>query len=127
MQAVRIKNRLSLHSVWDFTFKTSGSLSSGKVDHFQRGQHGSVSFGISNYVLGLYKYSYLSVQERRMMASVWAGLDIPESVRGLIGKMRLVGNTLRAGWKYRDFAPISMAKALAIQVKGFLFDRSPVL
>ena len=31
MQAVRIKNRLSLHSVWDFTFKTSGSLSFGKV------------------------------------------------------------------------------------------------
>ena len=48
MQAVRIKNRLSLHSVWDFTFKTSGSLSVGKVDHFQRGQHGSVSFGISS-------------------------------------------------------------------------------
>jgi hypothetical protein len=31
MQAERIKNRSSLHSVWDFSFKTSGSLSIGKV------------------------------------------------------------------------------------------------
>ena len=47
MQAERIINRSSLHSVWDYLVKTSGSLSIGRVDHFQRGQHGSVSFGIS--------------------------------------------------------------------------------
>ena len=48
MQAERIINRSSLHSVWDYLVKTSGSLSIGKLDHFQRGQQGSVSFGISN-------------------------------------------------------------------------------
>ena len=62
-----------------------------------------------------------------MMDSVWAGLDLHENVRGIAGKLRLVGNTLRAGWKYREFAPISMARALTIQVKGFFFDRNPAL
>lgn len=82
---------------------------------------------LGDYVLGLYKYSSLSHQERRMMDSVWAGLDVHESVDGFVGKIKLVGNTMRAGWKYREFAPTSMAKALWIQVKGFLFERNPVL
>lgn len=82
---------------------------------------------LGDYVLGLYKYSSLSAPERRMMDSVWTGLDLHESVRGVVGKLRLVGNTLRAGWKYREFAPISMVEALWIQVKGFLFDRDPSL
>ena len=82
---------------------------------------------LGDYVLGIYGYSSLSASERRMMDSVWSGLDLHESVRGFIGKLRLVGNTLRAGWKYREFAPISMMEALWIQVKGFLFERNPVL
>ena len=80
---------------------------------------------LGDYVLGFYKYSSLSAPERRMMDSVWVGLDLHESVRGFAGKLRLVGNTLRAGWKYREFAPITMARSLAIQVKGFFFDRNP--
>ena len=47
MQAVGIKNLSSLHSFLDFDFKTSGSLSFGKVDQFRKGQQGSFSFGIS--------------------------------------------------------------------------------
>lgn len=82
---------------------------------------------LGDYILGLREYSSLSAPERRMMDSVWAGLDLHESVRGFAGKIRLVGNTLRAGWKYREFASISMAKALAIQVKGFFFEREPAL
>ncbi len=82
---------------------------------------------LGEFVLGEREERALTNPERRMMDSVWAGLDLHESVKGFIGKIRLVGNTLRAGWKYREFAPISMAKALAIQVKGFLFDRNPVL
>lgn len=82
---------------------------------------------LGEFVLGEREEWALTGPERRMMDSVWAGLDLHESVKGFIGKMRLVGNTLRAGWKYREFAPISMAKALAIQVKGFLFERNPVL
>ena len=80
---------------------------------------------LGDYILGLNKYSSLSAQERLMMDSVWAGLDLHESVRGPVGKLRLVGNTLRARWKYRDFSSISMLKALGIQVKGFLLEKVP--
>lgn len=97
------------------------------VDEFGFRQFYDAFSHLGDYVLGLYMYSSLSAQERRMMDSVWAGLDLHESVRGFVGKLRLVGNTLRAGWKYREFAPISMPKALAIQVKGFLFDKNPAL
>lgn len=82
---------------------------------------------LGDYVLGLCEYSSLTAPERRMMDSVWAGLDLHENVRGFAGKLRLVGNTLRAAWKYRAFSPISMEKALWIQVKGFLFERKPRL
>ena len=61
------------------------------------------------------------------MDSVWAGLDLHESVKGVAGKLRLVGNTLRAGWKYREFSEVSMGKALWIQVRGFLMERNPEL
>lgn len=82
---------------------------------------------VGEYVLGEQEYFSLTVPERRMMDSVWAGLDLHEDVKSFVGKLKLAGNTLRAGWKYREFAPISMAKALAIQVKGVLFEKNPVL
>ena len=82
---------------------------------------------LGDYVLGLREYSSLTVPERRMMDSVWAGLDLHQSVRGFAGKLRLVENTLRAGWKYREFAPISMMKALWIQTKGVLFEKNPAI
>ena len=82
---------------------------------------------VGEYVLGDREYSSLTDPEKRMMNSVWAGLDLHEDIESFAGKLKLAGNTLRAGWKYREFAPISMAKALTIQVKGFLFDRNPAL
>lgn len=82
---------------------------------------------VSEYVFGEREYSSLTVPEQQMMDSVWAGLDLHESVRGVMGKIRLAGNTLRAGWKYRAFSPISMAKALWIQAKGVLFEKNPTI
>ena len=82
---------------------------------------------VGEYVLGVRDYSSLSAPERLMMDSVWAGLDLHEDVQGFVGKLRLVGNTLRAAWKYRAFSPISMTHALLIQVFGFLFQRNPKL
>ena len=82
---------------------------------------------VGEFVLGPRDYSSLTGPEQRMMDSVWAGLDLHESVRGFAGKLRLAGNTLRAGWKYREYSPLSMAKGLWIQVKGFLFERKPTL
>ena len=82
---------------------------------------------VGEYVLGEREYSSLTNPEKQMMNSVWAGLDLHEDIKSFVGKLKLAGNTLRAGWKYREFAPISMVKALTIQVKGFLFDRNPAL
>ena len=82
---------------------------------------------VGEYVLGLRQSSSLTVCEKRMMDSVWDGLDLHDSVDGLVGKIRLAGNTLRASWKYKEFSPISMTKALWIQIKGFLFMREPIL
>lgn len=82
---------------------------------------------IGDYVLGVCDYSSLTFPERQMLDSIWVGLDLHESVRGFAGKLKLVGNTLRARWKYRGFASISMARALAIQVFGFIFERNPKL
>ena len=69
----------------------------------------------------------LTREEKRMLEDVWADLDLHETVRGFRGKMALVGNTLRARWKYRHFTEISTLHALWIQVKGFLFIKDPVL
>ena len=99
----------------------------GYVDEFGFRRFYEAYSHLGEFVLGEREEVALTPPERRMMNSVWAGLDLHESVKGFIGKFRLVGNTLRAGWKYREFAPISMEKALAIQVKGFLFERNPVL
>jgi hypothetical protein len=82
---------------------------------------------LGEFVLGERGEASLTDLERRMMDSVWAGLDLHESVKGFVGKLRLVGNTLRAGWKYRAVSNISMVKGLWIQVKGFLFYRRPEL
>ena len=69
----------------------------------------------------------LDSKDKRMLADVWADLDLHETLHGVRGKLGLVGNTLRARWKYREFSEISMLQALWIQVKGFLFDKHPSL
>ena len=82
---------------------------------------------VCEFVLGERDNSSLTTQERRMMDSVWSGLDLHEDVRGFVGKLRLAGNTLRAAWKYRAFSPISMVRALWIQAKGVLFEKNPTI
>lgn len=82
---------------------------------------------VGSYIMGEMPYERLTAPERRMMDSVWEGLDLHETVKGLKGKLSLAGNTLRASWKYRLFSPVSMPHAFWIQVKGFLFQRHPVL
>jgi hypothetical protein len=47
MSAVGMEYRSSLHFIQGFDFKTSGSLSIGKVDCFRKGQQVSFYFGIS--------------------------------------------------------------------------------
>lgn len=62
-----------------------------------------------------------------MLEDVWAPLDVHDTLHGVKGKLGLVGNTLRAWWKYNYFTPISMPHALWIQAYGVLFDKNPKL
>ena len=97
----------------------------GYVDEFGFRRFYDAYVHLGEYVLG--SRDTLTPVEQRVMESVWAGLDSHESVKGVAGKLRLVGNTLRAGWKYREFSKVSMTRALWIQVKGFLMERRPEL
>lgn len=100
---------------------------SGYIDEFGFRRFFDAYVHVGEYILGERTYSALCPEEQRMMDSVWAGLDLHDTVKGFRGKLNLVGNTLRASWKYHYFAPISMFHALWIQVKGFLFIRHPKL
>lgn len=82
---------------------------------------------LGNYILGDISEDGLSNKDKKMLADVWAPLDLHETLHGIKGKLGLVGNTLRASWKYRHFGDVSMLHALWIQVYGFLFDKNPSL
>ena len=49
MQAIGLKNRISLHSIDGSNLKIRGSLSFGTGGHFRKSAEGSLSFGISIY------------------------------------------------------------------------------
>lgn len=84
-------------------------------------------YRLGQYLLGYVAESELTEKEKRMLEDIWAPLDLHETLVGVKGKLGLVGNTLRARWKYRDFAEISMLRALWIQAFGVLFDKHPTL
>ena len=78
-------------------------------------------------LLGEITKDVLSKPEKKMLADIWAPLALHKTLHGVKGKLGLAGNTLRAGWKYHYFSPISMPHALWIQTTGFLFDKNPTL
>ena len=82
---------------------------------------------LGQYLIRELQEEDLTIVDRKMLDDVWAPLDLHESVQGWRGKLKLVGNTWRARWKYHYFAPITMPHALWIQVKGYLFDKNPSL
>lgn len=82
---------------------------------------------LGKYILSEIQDSELSKVDKKMLADIWAPLDLHETVRGLKGKLALAGNTWRARWKYRYFTGMSWVTALWIQVKGFLFEKNPKL
>ncbi len=82
---------------------------------------------VGEFILGKRAFESLTESEHKMLDSVWEGLDLHETVKGVRGKLNLVGNTLRARWKYKSFTDLSMFHALWIQVKGFLFIKNPSL
>lgn len=82
---------------------------------------------LGKYLLGEITYDLLEKVDKLMLEDVWNDLDLHETVRGLQGKLALVGNTWRARWKYRHFTEMFWIKGLWVQVKGFLFIKEPKL
>ena len=113
------------------------SVLDAKIDEF-----GFRKFYDSYYRLGLYLIGEFQVsssstseaakssvkfQDKLMLEDVWSELDVHDTVKGIKGKLALVGNTWRARWKYKYFSEDTMLKALWIQVKGVLFEKNPQL
>lgn len=82
---------------------------------------------LGQYLLGDIDDAGLSDLDKRMLKDVWSDLTLPASGCGLKNKLSLVRNTLKANWKYRHFAEISMLKSLFIQINGFFFIKNPTL
>lgn len=82
---------------------------------------------LGQYLLDEIQENSLTTAEKKMLADIWAPLDLHETLHGLKGKLSLAGSTLRARWKYRAFSEISMPKALWIWIMGYLLDRQPTL
>lgn len=83
---------------------------------------------LGQYLIGeVQEFNSLSVQDKQMLEDIWAPLDVHETVRGVKGKLALAGNTWRARWKYGYFTDMNWLSALWIQVRGFLFEKTPTL
>lgn len=82
---------------------------------------------LGKYLLGELIEGDLTKADKKMLADVWAPLDLHETLHGVKGKLALAGNTWRARWKYHYFSEISWIKALWIQAYGVLFDKNPKL
>ena len=97
------------------------------VDEFGFRRFYEAYLKLGRYLLGELSDDELNHKEKRMLADIWAPLDLHETARGVKGKLALVGNTWRARWKYSYFTEMSWIIALWIQVKGFLFEKHPKL
>ena len=80
---------------------------------------------VGDYVLGNRSLDDLTPIDRRFLDDVWNGPTLHHGKKGLRARISLVGNIVRAAWKYRAYSNISMLQAIWISVKGFLFIRKP--
>lgn len=98
-----------------------------QVDEYGLRKFYDTYYRLGQYLLDDIRFEDLDKKEKKMLSDVWAPLDLHDTLHGVKGKLDLVGNTLRAWWKYHSFAEISMPRALWIQVYGVLFDQNPSL
>jgi len=103
------------------------ALLDAKIDEFGFRKFYDTYYRLGRFAIGELKESELTKNDKRMLEDVWAELDLHDTTEGFKGKLNLVGNTLRAWWKYHFFAEISMIHALWIQAHGVLFDNNPEL
>lgn len=82
---------------------------------------------LGRYLLGDIVDTDLTAEESRMLADVWAPLDLHETLHGVKAKFQLAGNYWRARWKYNLFTDITWVRALMEWVLGAVFDKQPRL
>lgn len=82
---------------------------------------------LGRFLVGKLTADGLTPAGRRMLADVWAPLDVHESLYGLKAKLQLAGNYWRARWKYKLFTDMTWIRALSEWVLGALFERQPRL
>lgn len=80
---------------------------------------------IGKHLLGQISDDNLAKVDKRMLADIWAPLDLHDNIAGVNGKISMAGNYWRARWKFRCFSNISWVHALWIQVWGHLFIKNP--
>lgn len=103
------------------------SVLDAKIDEFGFRKFYDSYLRLGKYLMGELSDGTLTKVDKRMLKDVWEDLDIHETVRGIKGKLALVGNTWRARWKYHYFTDISWIQALWIQAKGYVFIKEPKL
>ena len=103
------------------------TLLDAKIDEFGFRKFYDSYHRLGLFLIGEFQDSGFKFQDWRMLEDVLAELDVHDTVKGVKGKLALVGNTWRARWKYKYFSEDTMLKALWIQVKGVLFEKNPQL
>lgn len=82
---------------------------------------------LGKYLLGEIDEDDLNKVDKKMLADIWAPLDVHENIAGVKGKIAMAGNYWRARWKYKCFTDISWVHALWIQTWGHIFIKNPKL
>ena len=82
---------------------------------------------LGKYLLGKLVEGDLTKVDKKMLADVWAPLDLHETLQGVKAKFQLAGNFWRARWKYKYFTNMNWVCALFEWVAGAIFNRYPTL
>lgn len=97
------------------------------IDEFGFRKFYDTYYKLGKYLLGEMTEEDLTTVDKRMLADIWAPLDLHDNIAGVKGKINMAGNYWRARWKFRNFSNISWLHALWIQVWGHLFIKNPRL
>lgn len=100
---------------------------SALIDEFRFRKFFDSYVRLGKYLLGGISESDLTKVDKKMLADVWAPLDLHESLHGVKAKFQLAGNYWRARWKYKYFTDLTWVRALYEWVSGAVFDRNPKL
>lgn len=82
---------------------------------------------MGKFLMGEMTEEELTIHDKKMLADLWAPLDLHDSLHGVKAKLQLAGNYWRARWKYKYFTEMTWIRALMEWVLGAVFYRNPEL